>query len=107
MKKIFVAILMAISLAAHAQTDLDKVQMACSFLAVAGEGAALARASGVSEADARTAWFNSVDKNANGDYAVGLKRIGEREISSVYAKNITIQSEGYWEGYQVCTGALR
>ena len=107
MKKIFLALALSVSTCAYAQTDMDKVQTACSFLAVAGEGAALAVASGVPEADARTAWFNSVDQNANGDYAAELKRLGAREISSVYAKKINVQSEGYWEGYQVCTSALQ
>lgn len=107
MKKILVALAMAVSVGAYAQTDMDKVQTACSFLAVAGEGAAFALASGVSEAEARTTWFNSVDKNASGDYAEELKRLGALEIRSVYAKKITVQSEGYWEGYQVCASTLQ
>lgn len=107
MKRIFLVLALTVSALAYAQTDMDKVQTACSFLAVAGEGAALAVASGVPETDARTAWFNSVDKNASGSYAAELKRLGSLEIASVYSKKINVQSEGYWEGYQVCTGALQ
>lgn len=97
------ALLVAVS--AHAQTD--NVQYACSFLAAAGEGAALSNAAGVDELEALKLWIESVDQHSNGEYANVLKNVGAAEVGSVYAKGITAKEEGYWEGYQTCVETLK
>lgn len=91
----------------QAQPSMSTAQTACSFLAAAGEGAALAQKKGVPEEITRQVWLDNVDQNASGEYAESIKNIGALEIQSVYTKKISVQSEGYWDGYQTCMGALK
>ena len=102
--KTLAALLMAVSITAHAQGDAQKV---CAVLADVGKSAAYANASGVTEFQSLEAWQYSSADGAKGTASDAVFQMGIIEIRAVYRNNDTDQGTGYWTAYNACMASLK